>query len=466
MAQAFHTLSVVELLQGLQRKSWSSVALTKYFLDRIDRVNPDLHAVHFVYAEQALAEAKRFDTRRVAGEALPPLAGLPMTLKDAFALKGQRSTYGALPFAFHRPANDAACVASLKRAGVVIMGRTAVPTASFDWNCRNQLFPECRHPLVPEYSPGGSSGGAAAALVAGLTPLELGSDLGGSIRYPAHCCGVYGLRLSEGWVPFTDVGPHGRSGFQYFGVCGPLARHLGDLQPLLEWFARDFPDSRLKPVQSLDRPLRIAYTPELAGVQSDEVTQHALNQRMARWAEQGHQCVPAHPPLDFEALNHCFSQVVGIQYQDLLAFLPAALQRQALDTFLFKKVGPGWMRDGILRGLRQSQTDLLRLLARVRSVQNQMDRFFANYDLWVLPTSPGVTRLRQESGHMMQTHLGDMSYSDFVGSYLCGTSALGTPALALPVSQDTQGLPVGLQVHGPRFGDRQLLHLLLRLEQS
>ena len=282
----FHTYSATTLVEGLQSQQWSSETLTRYFLQRIEALNPDLHAVHFVNAN-AIAEAQALDARRAQGDALPPLAGLPMTLKDAFAVAGERTTYGLWLYKNHHSKKDAQVVNSLKQAGLVFLGRSAVPTASFDWNCRNQLFTECVHPEQSDYSPGGSSGGAAAALAAGLTPLELGSDLGGSIRYPAHCCGVYGIRLSEGWVPFGDVGPNGKRSFRHLGACGPMANHLEDLALVLDLFANDFPDRRLKPFSQVSalpsqRPLRIAYSYGVAGLPCDTATRSALQAQVSR----------------------------------------------------------------------------------------------------------------------------------------------------------------------------------------
>ena len=453
----FHTLSATELTEGLRAQRWSSEALTRHFLERIERLNPQLHAVHFVYKD-AVAQAKKIDQRRQQGESLPPLAGLPMTLKDAFAIKGKRSTYGALPYAYHTPKKDAACVASLKRAGVVIMGRSAVPTGSFDWNCRNQLFAECVHPEHPEFSPGGSSGGAASALGAGLTPLELGSDLGGSIRYPAHCCGLYGLRTSEGWIPFADVGPDGQGSFAHVGVCGPMSRHIEDLSLITERFARDFPDSRLRTPEP-KATLRIAYSAGVGNVPADAATTAHLDTFIKQLRARGHRCEQISPELDIAALNQTFGHVVGYQYQTMYpAWIPNRLKQQALDQLLFQKVGAGWMRDSVLKGLMSSQADFLQHLARVRSAQHVMDRFFNTYDMWILPVSPGPTRKRSESGHMMDTHAGPMSYSDFISSYLCSTALLGTPALSVPVGRDENDLPIGLQIHGPRFGDLALLH--------
>ena len=149
---------------------------------------------------------------------------------------------------------------------------------------------------------------------------------------------------------------------------------------------------------------------------------------------------------------------MGYQYQQMFSrWIPAKLKQQALDQVLFKKVGPGWMRDGLRRGLVSGTPDFLKALALARSAQQEMDRFFKDFDLWMLPVSPSASRLRAESGTLMHTHAGEVTYSDFVGSYLCCTSMLGTPAVTVPVGRDQKQLPLGGQIHGPRFADRHVL---------
>jgi amidase len=154
-----------------------------------------------VFRSEALLQAKESDARRAAGSPLSCLDGLPMTIKDAIRIKDRPTTYVMWPLRNYRPRSDSQLIKVLRSSGIVFLGRSAVPTAAFDWNCRNLVYPECVNPFDPQRTPGGSSGGAAAALAKGFTPLELGSDLGGSIRYPAHCCGVYGLRTTDGWLP-------------------------------------------------------------------------------------------------------------------------------------------------------------------------------------------------------------------------------------------------------------------------
>jgi amidase len=230
-------LSARALVDGLADGRWTSQQLTERLLERIT-THSTLNAVCTVEAARAREQAYAADNRRVAGKSLGPLDGLPITLKDAMRVAGSRSTYGLWPYRNHIPRSSSAAAAALEAKGVVVLGRTTVPTGSFDWNGKNQVFPECTHPQDPALSPGGSSAGAAAAVAAGLSPLDIGSDLGGSIRVPCHFCGVAGLRTTDGWIPVSDMAPEGLPlGYEHLVTLGPIARDVADLSLVLDCWA-------------------------------------------------------------------------------------------------------------------------------------------------------------------------------------------------------------------------------------
>src|SRR5688572_4852289 len=192
--------SAGDLVALLHDGAVTSVELTEQMLERIDARNRDLNAVVTVEAEAALAEAARRDAELRLGNVLGPLHGVPMTIKDAFATAGLRTTAGMPSRADHVPVDDAEAVARLRAAGVVVLGKTNVPEEITGQETANVLFGRTSNPWDPTRTPGGSSGGAAVALATGMTPLELGSDSGGSIRQPAHCCGVFGHVPTHGLV--------------------------------------------------------------------------------------------------------------------------------------------------------------------------------------------------------------------------------------------------------------------------
>jgi amidase len=193
--------TATEVLEALDRGRLSAVELTRLALGRIERFNPRLNAVVTVLAESALARAAEVDAARRRGAELGPLAGLPITIKDTFEIAGVRTTAGFEPLRDHVPAGDAAAVARLREAGAILLGNTNVPPLAGDWQSDNPIYGRTTNPWSSAHTPGGSSGGSAAAVAAALGHLSLGSDIGGSIRIPAAWTGIYGHKPTLNVVP-------------------------------------------------------------------------------------------------------------------------------------------------------------------------------------------------------------------------------------------------------------------------
>lgn len=207
----------------------SSVEIVRAHLERIERVNPGLGAVVVAAAERALEEARAADRALARGRPVGRLHGVPVTIKDSFDTAGVISTWGTLGRARHVPAADASAVARLRAAGAILLGKTNTSELTMSYETENLLFGPTRNPYDLSRSPGGSSGGSAAAVAACLSPLDLGSDAAGSIRIPAHFCGVAGLKPTAGRVPRTGHAISFRSHVEALIQVGPLARTVGDL---------------------------------------------------------------------------------------------------------------------------------------------------------------------------------------------------------------------------------------------
>jgi hypothetical protein len=229
------TWPAVRLAAAVRDRQVSSRELLEIYLDRIDRLGPPVNAVVTVDADGARRADADADRLTAGGEQLGPLHGLPMTVKDAIETAGLRSTGGAVELAGHVPDRDAPAVARLKAAGAIVFGKTNAPRWSFDVQTFNEVFGTTSNPWALDHSPGGSSGGAAAAVACGFTSFELGTDIGGSIRLPAHCCGVFGLKPTFGVVPQRGYLDHagGGSTDADINVFGPLTRSAEDLDLLL-----------------------------------------------------------------------------------------------------------------------------------------------------------------------------------------------------------------------------------------
>ena len=230
--------SALAAARAIRRGEVSSVELTTRMLERIERFNPQLNAIVILTQNEALARARAADEARARDEWWGPFHGVPCTVKDTFETAGVRTTAGAPFLSHHVPAKDAAVVARLRAAGAVILGKTNVPLMAGDWQSYNAIFGTTNNPWDVTRTPGGSTGGGAAALAAGLTYLSVGSDIGGSIRVPAHFCGVYGHKPTlnvvplRGHIPPPPGGPP--SPPPSLPVAGPLARSASDLKAALE----------------------------------------------------------------------------------------------------------------------------------------------------------------------------------------------------------------------------------------
>lgn len=387
-----------------------------------------------------------------------------MTIKDAFRVRGSRSTYGLPQYRNYLPAADCELARRIRAAGAVILGRTNVPFSSFDWNTRNPIFRETVNPWVADRTPGGSSGGSAAALAAGFTPLEIGSDLAGSIRYPAHCCGVLGLRTTDGLLPIEDIGPEDTpTAFSHLTVAGPMARDLDGLRLLLEVLAQRAirPGER---TSRTDRPrLTIHVSFSLAGLEPDPATRLVLRDLSSRLSADGHSLTEGEPPfLDVERCWSLWGIVAGYEFNRAVpGILKTAPGRFLLELYLLDyRLGRGPMTQAFKAGLRASRARYEEALAEMEDVRVAADRFFAQCDLWIAPVSPSVAFRRQFRGRPIGLGEERIAYTHFNGTYLAPTTVPGTPALAIPVGAGASGLPISVQVHGRRGRDLELLDLV------
>ena len=229
--------SALQLAARIRGKELSSRELTQYFIDRIEKHDGEVNAVIFRDFERALAAAADADERQARGEVLGPLHGLPITIKEAYGIDGTPTTWGIPAFAGNTTMGDAAAVARLKGAGAHFLGKTNVPLQLADFQSYNEIYGTTNNPWNRERTPGGSSGGSSAALAAGLSALESGSDIGGSIRNPAHFCGVYGHKPTHGIVPDQGHSLPGMAASPDIAVVGPMGRSAEDLAAAMDILA-------------------------------------------------------------------------------------------------------------------------------------------------------------------------------------------------------------------------------------
>ncbi|MEV7383168.1 amidase [Streptomyces lydicus] len=451
MTDALHHLDATDLAARLRRREISAREVVQAHLDRIERVNPTVNAIVTLDAEGALAAAAEADARLVRGAEVPPLHGLPIAFKDTHLTRGMRTTFGSPLFADHVPDEDDVVVDRLQRAGAIRLGKTNVPEFAAGSHTFNRVFGTTRNPYDPTRSAGGSSGGAAAALAAGLQPLADGSDMGGSLRNPASFCNVVGLRPTPGRVPPQPGGDL----WDTLAVPGPMGRTVADTALLLSAMAG--PDPRCPigletpgaafrvPLDRKLRGLRVAWTPDLGGLApADPDVLAVLESQLHVLEELGWRVDTACP--DLTGADETFRTLRAHSFDLAFGGLLDA-DREALKPSLARNVE---------EGRRLTTADLVTATATRSRLHLETLDFFSRYDLLLAPVSQ-VTPFDAELEYPQEVAgRPTTTYLDWMRSaYLI--SVLGVPALSVPAGFTPAGLPVGMQFIGPPRADLAVL---------
>jgi amidase len=465
-------LSATELLAELRGKRISSGELLEHYLDRIERHNPDVNAVVTLDTERARAQAAAADDARARGEDLGPLHGLPITIKDALETKDLRTTCGAEFLADHVPAEDATAVKRLRDAGAVIFGKTNTPTMAADGQAYNTLFGTTNNPWDLTRSPGGSSGGSSAALAAGLTSLELGSDIAGSVRIPADYCGVYGLKPSYGVIPLRGhiPGPPGSLVEADMNVLGPLARSADDLELGLDVMAG--PDEQRAKAWSLRLPparqndlsgyrLAVWLDDEACPVERELVD--ILRGTVDALADAGAQITerPAPIPLE-EAWRTHRALLMGVASAGLtdddfagLSGFVASAPPDAEETVALLHA----------RWLVQSKRDWNAVHDARTRARAAWAEFFQEFDAFLCPVvccaAPPHDQSPDMEARTIEVNGQTRPYWDQV-CWIAYAGAAELPAVSAPVGTTAAGLPVGLQIVAPYLEDRTAIDVARR----
>src|SRR5262245_31541669 len=452
--------SAAALATMLRRRQIGARELLDHYLARIERLNPPLNAVITLDVARARRQADAADDAAKRGDFAGPLHGLPMTIKDSFETAGLRTTCGHQPLAAHVPATDAVAVERLKASGVVVFGKTNVPALAGDVQTYNPLFGTTNNPWDPSRTSGGSSGGAAVAVATGLTALELGSDIGGSIRTPSNWCGIYGHKPTHGIVPQRGHIPPAPGALIDFdlNVAGPIARSAEDLRLAFDVLAGPLPDRatawRLElppPRRSALRDYKIAAWLDDPASPVDAAVRTRLEATVAALRAAGCRVDDAaRPRLDLAAAARSYFQLLMpiIFYQGLGADDVARLGNLAA-TFAPDDDSPftRTVRFGIERWWDWAVADEAR--QRVRAA---FAAFFRDYDALLLPTTvvPAIAHDHADplASRQITVNGKAASYTNLFGWIALATMAW-LPTTVAPVGRPADGLPVGVQPLGP-----------------
>ncbi len=458
MSDAIHYRKALDLRDAMRKGELTAEAVVSAHLQRIEKTNPAINAIVTLCADKALEEARAADKRRARGDKLGVLHGLPIAHKDLTPTAGLRTTYGSTVLKDNVPLSDSLIVSRLKNAGAITIGKTNTPEFGAGSQTFNEVFGATANPYDVSRTCGGSSGGAAAALAAGMIPIADGSDMGGSLRNPASFCNVVGFRPSPGRVPsWPNEFP-----LSPLPVEGPMARTVEDVALLLSAMAG--PDSRnllsnLPPLpESINkqrdfRGTRIAFSADFDGALPFEEEVVALTESARPvFAELG--CTVSSACPNFAYADNIFTVGRAALYAGLCGDLYRSDKSSLKKTLAWN----------IEQGLELNAAEIQRAAKQFSALNARIHAFMQEFDFLVLPVSQ-VLPFDIESEYPTEIGTTAMTtYLDWMKSAYFVT-VLGLPAISVPCGFSREGLPLGIQIVGRRWDDWGVLELAFAFQQ-
>jgi amidase len=458
--------SARELAAAVRDGSISPVELTELHISRIERHNPALHAIVVNNQADARRTARERDADLRNGVVRGPLHGLPITVKESFNVAGLKTTVNLPQLKDNVAGADALVVERARAAGGCILGKTNVPTMLSDFQSFGPLYPTATNPYDLTRTPGGSTGGGAAAIAAGLTTLEFGSDIGGSIRLPAHFCGVFGLKPTEtaaehgqGHVPPP---PGAQGGFVAMASMGPLARTMDDIE--LAWRVINVPawsrSAHLpqKPRTTADPTAwRVGWFDDAGMVACGEETRAALASFVGRLQAAGIAC--ERQPFEQRWLDEAYA-VWALLFGTILGQDASWIVRRIMSWQLSRLVRGATLH--VLPSLRAGLgLDFKRFSAALRrrdELIGQLQHRFDGVDFIISPTAAGPAFAHNPKHAPVALDNRMLGYLDYVMPFTLMYNTCGNPVLVVPAGRTAGNLPIGLQIAAPHYAEDDLIH--------
>jgi amidase len=466
--------SAAQLAAAIRAKKIGCRELLDIYLKRVERFNPVLNAIIATDLPAARRRAEAADTALARGEVWGPLHGVPMTIKESFDVVGMPTTWGMPELKENFPQRNALAVDRLVGAGVTLFGKTNVPLLLADWQSFNAVYGTTNNPWDPTLVPGGSSGGSAAALAAGLTGIEAGSDIGGSIRNPAHYCGVFGHKPTYGIIPTRGHALPGTYAPPDISVAGPLARSAEDLAIALDAMAGadeiDGTGWRLNlpaPRNARLSEYRVALMLDDPNSEVDGEVQNCLQTLGDFLSKSGaHVSDKARPDIDTGEVQRVYIELLRA----------ATSGRQTAEAFARNL--------DIARGLAPGDDTYFARMARANTLYHwnwlatnqkrhgmrlKWAEFFKDYDLLLCPVAPSAAFPHDQQGerHDRTIKVNGKRVPTTDQLFWAGYASLVyLPATVAPAGQTPSGLPVGVQIIGPQYGDRRTIEFAGLIERE
>ncbi|HTP07554.1 MAG TPA: amidase [Anaerolineae bacterium] len=462
-----------QLASMVRERKISAVEVMEAQLKHIAQYNPTLNAIVTLDAERALQRARVADEALARGETWGTLHGVPVTIKDCFETADLRTTSGYPPFADYVPQRDGAAVALLRQAGAIILGKTNLPPLAAGGQSVSPIFGRTNNPWNLDRTPGGSSGGGAAAVAAGLSPLDLGSDISGSLRMPAHFCGIYSLKPTGCRIPLQGHRssvkplkvPTGWEVLYQLPVAGPLARSIDDLRLSLSVLADPkSPALRPTPTRSIHE-LHIAWTDEMDTLPLGDEVRAALQTLADRLARSGahveRQPSPGVPYAEAWQASAAALAAMNTLFQSTTT----RLMRKATALIPESRLPHDPIQHGFMYGASLQAKRMQHIFEQRQSLIQRVDEFMTQWDAWLCPVFSIPAFTHRALGDPIE--VGDRSLSADLAEVMPNVifNFTGHPVVVVPIGRSSDGLPIGVQIAGKRWGEMELLAVAEQIAQ-
>lgn len=464
--------SASSLARRLRKKELSCVELLEYYFARVDQHNEGLNAIIWQIRDEAMADAKRADAAIAAGDTLGPLHGVPMTIKESYDIAGTPTTWGVPALKDNIASHDALSVERMRKAGVVFFGKTNVPLNLSDFQSYNDIYGTTNNPYDVTRVPGGSSGGSAASLAAGMTGIESGSDIGGSIRNPAHFCGVFGHKPTWNLLPPRGHAMPGILSPSDLSVIGPLGRSAEDVEIATRAMAGP------NEIESYGLKLELPeFTKSISdlkvAVWRDDDMAPVDSSVSARVDMTAEALRSAGAQIDFDARPDFTSTHTHFTYQSLLsATMACRVPEEQFQRNIEAASSLDAADESLDAVIRRSQVARFREWVQANEQRTHIRwawfKFFEDYDIVLMPImATSAFPHAQGPFHERSVMVNGEPQSYFLQVFWAGlvTNAY-LPSTIVPTGLDTHGLPIGIQVVGPEYGDLTTLGVARFLEQQ
>ncbi len=448
---AIHQLTAVQACESLRQGTTSPQQIKQHLLSRVTQLDPKLGAFLYQDHTQTMATSS-------------PLAGLPISFKDQFHIEGSPCSFG-LPRTtmseFTAPVAE-----ELFRQGASLLGKTSLPPFAMDFQTNNKIRGFCNNPWNQEYTSGGSSGGGATAVASGMSFVDIGTDLAGSLRIPASFCGVYSLLPSEGALTNQGIFVKPELSLPHFARPGPIAREPQDLALIWQALTAEI---RI----DLGEQLNLAIWQQAEDLPLDSDISNLINQATTNWQSAGHQCHQTKPErLSFASCWRTYGKIMGFETSGLMN--PFIRWLSILSGKSSRKRSPHFLAN-VMQGYRRNKNEYRLALKQREGLIQHCQEFFEQYDAWILPVTCSVAfrHMQPSTEHgpnrdyktPLMINGQELNYLDALTAYTTPVSLIGHPVITMPIGLDSNGLPVGIQLIGKMNGETKLLQIAEELSK-